>query len=194
MINVHLSLCCYLAKKDIRCVTHITALTKIKTSDVQFELRQNFRHHNQVMHSNANTWNLSSQSCKSYKIPYPKEKKKNRTKPKLRHYSPKRQRGENRRLSKYWRKFLSSELQTFRHQRARTQLFRTPPLLRSRTVRVFICCLDEERLQLQAGTWGREDLCSSPSTLLCILRNWTSRKWKLSHDDKKRSVNRIEFF
>ena len=61
---------------------------------------------------------------------------------------PKRQRGENRHLSNYWRKFLSSELQTFRHQHARAQFLWMPALLRSRTVWVFIYCLDEERLQL----------------------------------------------
>lgn len=92
-------------------------------------------------------------------------------------HKPPKDSTEKKDTSNSWRRFLSSELQTFRHQHSRTVFMNVTPAQKwNRMGFHLLSWWKKVAIMPQAGTQAKQDLCSSPNALWWILINWTSRK------------------
>lgn len=87
---------------------------------------------------------------------------------------------EKKDTSNSWRRFLSSELQTFRYQRSRTVSMNVTPAQKWNRMGFHLLSWKKVAIMPQSSTHGKQDLCSSPNALWWILISWTSRKSRYS--------------
>lgn len=83
---------------------------------------------------------------------------------------------ERKDTSNSWRRFLNSELQTFRYQCSRTVFMNVIPAQKWNRMGFHLLSWKKVAIMPQADTQGKKDLCSSPNALWWVLINWTSRK------------------